>query len=221
MGTCVFCKIVNSGKLSDEDHTLLMNFENFIITEDMAPLAEGHTLLISKRHVVSMAMLDEKELVEMERAKDILKSISSKIYRTPLIFEHGDTKGLNKPSCCIEHAHIHCLPLSIDIIEDIKKDFGPEVKMKDISMLREFAGKSYIFVENGKFDMSVFLTPNIVGQYIRKIVSRKLGKPDMWDFMIYRDKEVAEKTVRKWQEFTSAVTIKEEENTKGSSKKSG
>ncbi|MEK6889108.1 MAG: HIT domain-containing protein [Nanoarchaeota archaeon] len=104
MDNCVFCKIVG-GKIKSEK---IGESDNFIAIKDAHPAVEGHTLIIPKKHMVTLLDIPNKlgnELLEFE------KKIAGKLME--------DKKGdgfniiMNNLSCAgqvVMHAHIHVIP---------------------------------------------------------------------------------------------------------------
>lgn len=107
---CIFCKIVKGeippgkGKVYEDD--------NFIGVLDLNPKAEGHTLLISKKHFRNL--LDMPDTLGNELLEAI-KKVSLKL------IEEGKGDGVNVLSNneavsgqVIFHTHIHIIPRNKD-----------------------------------------------------------------------------------------------------------
>jgi len=101
---CIFCKIVQ-GKISTKK---VKETNNFIAILDANQKTEGHTLIIPKKHFVTLLDIPNKlgeELLKLtkEIASDILEK------------KHGDGFNvvMNNLQCAgqvVMHAHIHVLP---------------------------------------------------------------------------------------------------------------
>ena len=101
---CIFCKIVrneiSSNKVAESD--------SFIAILDAKPNADGHTLIISKQHWVTLLDIPNKygdELIEF----------SKKIAGIILESKKGDGFNIimNNLECAgqiVKHAHIHIIP---------------------------------------------------------------------------------------------------------------
>ena len=101
---CVFCKIaraeIKAEKVAESD--------NFIAILDAHPKAEGHTLIIPKKHLVTILDIPEKLSAEMLK---IIKKVSSYILEK----KKGDGFNIlmnNLPPAgqIVMHAHIHIIP---------------------------------------------------------------------------------------------------------------
>ena len=96
---CFFC---NCNK------DIIVDNGDFFSFYDDAPVSPGHALVISKRHVISLLDLDEKELVAMV---DCIKKTKEAIEKkhTPGGYNYGvnegEVSGQTQP-----HLHIHVIP---------------------------------------------------------------------------------------------------------------
>src|SRR5262245_6444837 len=101
---CIFCKIatgqIPSQKVLESDAALA-----FL---DITPLAEGHTLLIPKRHAARMEDMEDDEIAEVARVLPRL---------TRAVLKATGAPGLNilqnngrEASQVVHHVHIHLIP---------------------------------------------------------------------------------------------------------------
>lgn len=108
MHNCIFCKIVNkeiSGEFVGES-------ENFIALKDIKPRAQGHTLIIPKKHY--MTLLDIPDAYGNE-----LLEFTKKITNDLLDAHYGDgfnlmMNNLEVAGQVVMHAHIHIIPRKED-----------------------------------------------------------------------------------------------------------
>ena len=102
MMDCVFCKIANKQIPS----SIVFEDDRVVAFNDIAPQAPVHVLVIPKKHVTSVAELDEMELVKelfavMKRIAQ-QKGIDRSGYR--IVVNHGKDAGQAVP-----HLHFHLL----------------------------------------------------------------------------------------------------------------
>jgi len=102
---CVFCKIV-SGKLPTE--RVIYSNDNFISIPDANPVIEGHSMVISKKHFVTL--LDLPDTLGNELL-DCIKNTSIKLT------EEWKADGFNainnnfkSAGQVVDHIHFHILP---------------------------------------------------------------------------------------------------------------
>jgi len=101
---CIFCKIAK-GEIPSEK---IMESNNFFAIRDINPKAEGHALIIPKRHFVTLLDIPNKLAEELLQ---ITKKVCSEILDSKL----GDgfnivMNNLEPAGQIIEHAHIHIIP---------------------------------------------------------------------------------------------------------------
>lgn len=101
---CVFCKII-SGEINSEE---IYDDENFIGILDKNPRAEGHTLVIPKKHfknILDMPATLGNELL------DAIKKISLKLIKEKKA--EGINIIINNESAAdqaVFHTHVHIIP---------------------------------------------------------------------------------------------------------------
>ena len=101
---CVFCKITQ-GKIPAEK---LGESNNFIAIKDANPKTEGHTLIISKKHFVTLLDIPNKLGEELLK---FTKDVASRLLDKKL----GDgfnilMNNLEPAGQVVKHAHIHIIP---------------------------------------------------------------------------------------------------------------
>ncbi len=104
MEDCIFCRIVN-GEIKSE---IVMTSNNFIAIKDIKPVSEGHILIISKKHYVTL--LDLPDNLGDELLK-FTKSIASILLESKM----GDgfniiMNNLEPAGQIVKHAHLHIIP---------------------------------------------------------------------------------------------------------------
>ena len=115
---CCLCDEVSTGRFPAEyervyevGSRICRQSDNFLALPSISPLCAGHTLVVPRSHVTSLAALPALELEALSIfsasiAGDLEARFRSKIY----FFEHG--AGDRGTSCGVDHAHLHVLPLS-------------------------------------------------------------------------------------------------------------
>lgn len=103
MDTCIFCKIV----AGDIPSTRVLESDDFIAIRDIHPAAPVHVLLIPRRHVDSVAHLDDGDAELAGRlllgARDVARQEGlSNGYR--VVINTGREGGQTVP-----HLHVHVL----------------------------------------------------------------------------------------------------------------
>ena len=99
MDSCIFCKI-SKGEIPS---TKIYENENFFAFLDIQPVADGHLLLIPKKHVVWMQDTDDETICEIFKlAKKLMLAIKNGI--------GCDYVQLSVVGKDVPHFHIHLIP---------------------------------------------------------------------------------------------------------------
>jgi diadenosine tetraphosphate (Ap4A) HIT family hydrolase len=128
---CPHCKIT-----SQAFTYILEQTENFYIVCDAHPLAEGHILIIPKRHISCVGNCPEYLFEEFLRLNEKVSDFLEKEYGSVSSFEHGILGQT------VFHSHIHYLPFTGKAI-----DIVPENKLKGIKTLFEL--KDLLKIDGG------------------------------------------------------------------------
>lgn len=113
---CLFCKIVNgeipSYKLYEDDVVVA-----FL---DVNPKANGHTLIIPKKHFADFTELDSETLLHIHMvAKNIVSLIEEKLHATGFCI---NTNYLDTQE--IKHYHLHIIPNSKEKTKKIEEIYS-------------------------------------------------------------------------------------------------
>ena len=104
MQDCIFCKIISKDILAE----IIFEDDDFIVFKDIKPATPIHVLLVPKKHIISIAQIEESDRELMGRliwlAKNIAEdlNISEKGYR--LTFNVGEDGGQE-----VKHLHLHLM----------------------------------------------------------------------------------------------------------------
>ena len=100
----------------DQPNRILLQTDHFLVVPGLGQISEGYLLVITKSHSTSMAEIPSALDDELQNTIEICCSVLSEVYGNPCaIFEHGGSKVRKGPACCVDHAHVHLLPLDANI----------------------------------------------------------------------------------------------------------
>ena len=102
MDNCIFCKIIK-GEIPDKR---IYEDDKVIALLDLHPAANGHTLIIPKKHITDMIEMDDDTLIHIYNvAKKLTPILMEKTNSTALSLRvnYGDSQE-------IKHFHMHLLP---------------------------------------------------------------------------------------------------------------
>lgn len=188
MYTCAFCDEVEQRScslLSPPRNRFLYETPEFMVFPTLGCFVEGYLLICPKQHVSSIANLSTGSFTGLAQLASRVKEIVAAAYGEPIVFEHGMSGcGRIDAGGCIEHAHLHVVPGTIDIEKLLAEYSRPE----EIpwSSVAQFAGTSYILGQSygGKTWVSA-VRDVLPSQYMRRLVARELGVFEFWDWRDY------------------------------------
>lgn len=182
-----------------EGKNILYESDNFFVVPAIGQMGiEGYILVCSKEHFIGVGNILKEYESELRGVLDKSKKIISEVYDSEvLVFEHGPRLRCHKGGGCLDHAHLHLVPTSVDVMEFLNRKFKPE-QIEDYSKLREIYEQqksSYIFVESQEEKMYVIEVEfPIPSQYLRQVIASKINVAN-WDWRVDPDYETFEKTV--------------------------
>ncbi|MEU8268322.1 hypothetical protein AB0B89_14270 [Sphaerisporangium sp. NPDC049002] len=149
---------------------------DFFVVPDLAPLDEGHLLIVTVDHNLAMGACSEDVLTRLGTNLDRVSALFRSVYdREALFFEHGPASS-GEAGACIDHAHMHCLPATASVVGTLR-DEGLTVGPASLAGLKaqHIAGDSYLFVQEAGNPMCS-LVRNTSNQLMRRLYSSALGK---------------------------------------------
>jgi diadenosine tetraphosphate (Ap4A) HIT family hydrolase len=162
------------------------------VVPDLSPLCPGHLLAASRRHVLSMAELGPSALERIGSTLTTLCAALAPEFGDYFFFEHGTPPGESTRGACIDHAHVHMLPLEATMFDRLvlALDWQP---IKDYAELARFqqAGYAYVGIKGSHF---VYPNPDIGSQWIRRQVGAALDRDD-WDWGLSHSSHDLQKTL--------------------------
>ena len=104
MAECIFCKIIEgeipSFKVYEDDRVLSF--------ADINPIAEGHTLIIPKKHVRNLWEIDEESLTAVHVASiKIVDAMRESLQTTGVAALQLNGEGAGQE---VDHYHLHLIP---------------------------------------------------------------------------------------------------------------
>ncbi len=185
---------------------ILFESENFAVMPSLGSLVEGWLLIVPKTHYLSIGQIANDMLYHeldelMKEVGDIVKSN----YGNYIIFEHGPSEEKSVVGCGVDYAHIHIVPLSIDLIkkcEEHNLDFIWN-KVAGIASTSLLAKENLAYLFLSKFEESFIATgEKFESQLFRKLIAESLGKEGMWDWKKYPFEENIQATLEKLKVYT-------------------
>src|ERR1700722_7409348 len=108
----------------------LLETRDFFVVPSLGALIAGHILLLPKAHYYSVGEIPAEKLAEFERLARYARTIVRETYGQCSEFEHGCIQGVGKAGACIDHAHLHLIPIASDVLTLIDARFGPGTSVR-------------------------------------------------------------------------------------------
>ena len=129
--TCLFCRIV-SGEVPA---VIVYEDKNVLAFLDHRPLFPGHTLLVPRKHVETLADLPAAQVEPFFKAAQLL----SRAVETAMDAEGTFVAMNNRVSQSVPHLHVHIVPRRRK--DGLKGFFWPRTKYKSDEELHEVQQK--------------------------------------------------------------------------------
>lgn len=162
--------------------SLLWGNEHLYLMPDIAPIVEGHLLLVTTKHYMCYGACPPELNHEILNAQQFVRELFATIYQTPTIFmEHGPADK-KRAGVCIEHAHWHCLPTTLPLKERIEELLGDgrDASLQTLQQMYQ-ARESYIYLEDAPDNGRAYLADVLPSQYLRQLAVSLLNRTD-WEW---------------------------------------
>jgi len=166
----------------------LFETENFKVIPSLGSMVEGWILIIPKRHYISLGQLNDNSLYEELSALTIyVAEILKKEYGEYVIFEHGAIEKETIIGCGVDYAHLHIVPVSLDLISETKNFLNYEFNWTEIGNL-EFTNFyyrqhiPYLYYQTSNRKSYITTDQNIPSQLFRKVIATHLSIYEKFDW---------------------------------------
>lgn len=196
--SCEFCErlIANSRAHPSRpwyDFNVLLETDSFVAVPALGSIVPGYLLVVSKKHVPSMAHLSEDELSNLNEFLEQIIQVQTKHWEHPVVFEHGGcSDNRHLAGSCISHAHWHVVPGPWNLIPS-------DIEFNEVTSFTEFArqyNKNVGYLYFQRDGMNYFAEVETVrSQLFRRELARIAGKPDEWDYLAFPFFENIQETI--------------------------
>jgi diadenosine tetraphosphate (Ap4A) HIT family hydrolase len=182
---CLFCSIQDISNPSNPEDEIFDESENFYAKAALGHFVFGYTLIISKEHFPSFAYVPEHLFPELEAFRNNVLDKLHHICEHPItIMEHGALNRCQRGGSCIDHAHLHLMPLAADLYPILSERFS-FVELGSSSGVQRFkdAQVPYLYYQREELrSYGVGLSQDVPSQLLRRIACQALGTPELWDW---------------------------------------
>lgn len=166
----------------------------FYVIPAVGSLVVGYVLILCKRHIYSMAELNNKEQKEYENLIEKYRNIFKNIYKKyPIVFEHGSPNIENKTKAnSIDHAHTHIVNYQYKNEEKIIKNlnFNPIGELTQLTKKQNYI----LYINPNKV---IYMTTNFpsISQLMRLVMAKELKIESKYKWQKETFKENIEQTI--------------------------
>ena len=190
--SCCFCEEINLGempgafiaKMGQNDRVVLRD-GHFVAIPSVSPLCEGHTLIVPRAHLTSLAQLNRHLRESLTRfIQRVIARVRDR-YGAYFLFEHGVGAG-RTGGCGVAHAHLHVLPLSRvhaeQVYERVRSDYPCQSSGPFTNVLASTSSRAtYLLCGDSLTKVQRIVQDEVPSQYLRKLLAEILGKYE-WDW---------------------------------------
>lgn len=182
---CPFCLLVDDDQspcwteLGRSDAEVLWNSQDYALILDTAPLTEGHSLLVTKRHVTAMNLA-----ANADRYWSLTTELIRNTYGAVTAFEHGALSSKRNAGACVDHAHAHFVPGSFPNLSSMVRADYRELRAYPTraDALAAMRGQPYLLLESSDGLIECVPAPACSTQYLRRLMATCIGRPDRWNW---------------------------------------
>jgi hypothetical protein len=181
---CPFCPGHLTASTTDAD-TLLARGPGVNLLPTVGMMVPGYLLVTTQEHVLSMGDLGTRHLEELGPWLDAVRSLLAPHFGQYLTFEHGSSVA-DRTWACIEHAHLHLIPLAGQLSERLR-GAAPWKVLPDFADLASYGGASYAYLHVSGAHLAL-AEPSLGSQWIRREAGACLDRDD-WDWSLQWDEQ--------------------------------
>lgn len=157
----------------------------------------GYMILAPKVHYTSFARLPEPLLASAESIWSEILQVGQDLALHPFVlFEHGANSERDRGPACIDHAHLHIVPLPNvkALIDQIQIDVPGQRFSCLLDLCRIDRSAPYVWVQSSS-EAWCFTGTGLPSQYLRRLVAEQWGSPEEWDWRLYQRPETFWRTI--------------------------
>ncbi|WP_417590934.1 HIT family protein [Parasphingorhabdus sp.] len=156
---------------------------SFRCVASLGSIVPGWVLIIPKKPVLNLSMLDLTERRELHRfSVEIAKEIEIE-YGFSTMFEHGPSSVGSVAGCGVDQAHLHIVPLSSNELKSAPSMNSNSWEKLEGSWadLNVTFGREYLWFSDAQSSWITY-PKSMTSQFFRKCVAEIVGIPDEWDY---------------------------------------
>lgn len=143
--------------------------EYFYVKPDISPVVENHLLIIPQKHIFCMKEVPVEYEDELNDIKNLIIHYFHNLRMNYLFFEHGCCNEKEPGSSCINHAHLHAIPVNNATEKAILREI---IKKAGYPIVLPYKEKkaTYLFLESSLVSKPLYWTDDIQRSQLFRII---------------------------------------------------
>lgn len=166
--------------------TVLFESQNFVIVPTVGSIVPGWLLIVTKIPHLSMSVLDEHQLAELDEVRSQAEAVLGDAFCSPVVaFEHGPCRTGQGIGCGVDHAHVHVVALSSSLMVAAERLGYQELEWRSVGSFREClapSGSPYLAIEDVDGQCYRADAASAPSQYFRRAIAAMAGVPNEYDW---------------------------------------
>lgn len=169
----------------------LFETKNFRVVPSLGSLVEGWLLIVPKNFYISFGAFQNLSLyTELNDLIAYLGQMTKTIYGDFVLFEHGPIVSNSLVGCSVDYAHLHLVPISIDLIKESKPFLIQDVTWRSVPGIYNTAdyyqkNTPYLFIRDVNGNDIIGIAEDLPSQLFRKTIAKHIGVEEKYDWKRY------------------------------------
>lgn len=183
---CRFCEYLSGNNTHRDIDKPWFETDKYAAFVSQGAFIPGWTIIVPKTHTYNMSShYGSKDFIEF--CTNVSKRLET-VFGKTIMFEHGPLATNSPVGCGTDHAHIHMVSISIDILHEVNT-FSPLIKWESVDLTNPFNAKREYLLFSQNFITSAEMSylsyvDEPVSQYFRKVLANQIGLPELYNYRI-------------------------------------
>lgn len=183
-------------------NTVLFETQYFVVLPTIGSLVSGWVLIVPKNKYVNFSKITKVEQEDLLSLISTLDNFYKSFYGSYVIFEHGPKIVKSIVGCGVDYAHLHIVPVKIDLKSKAHKYIDSEINwvaLDELSQISEIVrDNEYLFLQDNFQKKYVCVSQFIGSQTFRKVIADELGISDKYDWKKHSFLENIKETIKSY-----------------------
>lgn len=196
---CRLCWSISQQARRFPENTLLLETDDFVVTPALGSLHPSNLLFVAKQHIRALGTWTADRAADAEaQLHEVLRTLEP-VSQSWLTFEHGASQQCRTRACCIDHFHMHLIPVEQTVAERLVGSLptGSEQIEGFGAIPDRIKGipESYISLQLPDGTTRISLATSFPSQFIRQQLATMNGIGAEWNWRSHPREMVAGRTV--------------------------